>query len=295
MSGRLTGITVALVGGDEREIILCQALLQEGALVRMAGFPQRPELNQVKCLPLLEAIAGAHAVVLPLSGVDATGRVKAHMDQVSPPLILDAAAFAVMAGKIVLIGSANPLVHQLADRYNVKVIETAANDEIAILNSIPTAEGAIYRAMAEMPITLHGSNSVVVGFGRCGFTLARMLQGLGAYVTVVARNPAQQARAWEMGMKAAPISSLSEVSAKADCLFNTVPYLVVTAEVVEALPTTALIIDIASAPGGTDFATARARGIKAFLDLGIPGRVAPRTAGQVLARTIPRLLAEACR
>lgn len=295
MSGRLTGITIALVGGDEREVILCQALLQEGALVRLAGFPQRPDLNQVQCLPLLEAIAGVHAIVLPLSGTDANGRVKAQMDQDSPPLILNDAVFSAITGKIMLIGSANALLQQLADRYNVKVIETAANDEIAILNSIPTAEGAIYRAMAEMPITIHSSNSVVVGFGRCGLTLARMLQGLGAYVTVVARNPAQQARAWEMGMKAVPISRLPEISAKADCLFNTVPYLVITAEVVASLPTTALIIDIASAPGGTDFAAARARGIKAFLDLGIPGRVAPKTAGQVLARTIPRLLAEVCR
>ena len=52
----------------------------------------------------------------------------------------------------------------------------------------------------------------------------------------------------------------------------------------------AVVIDIAQAPGGTDFAAADELGIKAFLDLGLPGKVAPETAGEILARVIPGLI-----
>src|SRR5690606_12200007 len=112
-------------------------------------------------------------------------------------------------GITLYIGVAKPVVAELASRYRVRVVESAELDEIAILNSIPTAEGAIQRAMEELPVTLHGSPVVVVGFGRCGMTLARMLGGIGARVCVVARGAGQRARAYEMGFEAEGIDRKS--------------------------------------------------------------------------------------
>ena len=169
------------------------------------------------------------------------------------------------------------------------MVETAELDEIAILNSIPTAEGAIQRAMEELPVTLHGSPVVVVGFGRCGMTLARMLGGIGARVCVVARGAGQRARAYEMGFEAEGIDGLKErVSPRTRAVFNTVPARLLTREVLQAMRRDAVVIDIAQTPGGTDFDAARELGIKAFLELGIPGKVAPKTAGEILARRRPR-------
>jgi dipicolinate synthase subunit A len=290
----LDGIAVALLGGDEREVILGQALVQLGARVLLVGYTQRPELAGAEHCTLLAAVRQAHVVLVPMTNTDEEGRIKARLDP-SQELILGAPVFEAMAGKPLLIGMAKAVVQELAERFDVRVIETAEMDEIAILNSIPTAEGAIARAMAELPITVHGSRSMVVGFGRCGITLARTLQGMGARVLVVARNPAQLARAREMSLDVAHLDAIADAAREIDVVYNTVPVLVVTAEVIAALPPGALIVDIASAPGGTDFAAARARGVKAFLDLGIPGKVAPRTAGEILAQTIPRLIAELCR
>lgn len=288
----LDGITVALLGGDSREVILAEAMAREGARLILVGHIPSQQPAATHC-DLLQAVTAADAVVAPMTNTDEAGQIKAVPD--GSDLILDETVFARMAGKVLFIGLAKPVIQLLASRFGVRVVETAENDEIAILNSIPTAEGAIARAMAELPITIHGSRSVVVGFGRCGMTLARMLHALGAQVTVAARNPAQLARAWEMGLHAMHLEELSEAAATADVVYNTVPMLVITAEVVAAMRPEALIVDIASAPGGTDFAAAQSRGIKAFLDLGIPGKVAPRTAGEILARTIPRLIADACR
>jgi dipicolinate synthase subunit A len=58
------------------------------------------------------------------------------------------------------------------------------------------------------------------------------------------------------------------------------------------MPPHTLIIDLASKPGGTDFRYAEKRGIKALLAPGLPGIVAPKTAGQIVANVMAQLLKE---
>jgi len=58
------------------------------------------------------------------------------------------------------------------------------------------------------------------------------------------------------------------------------------------MPSRAVIIDLASKPGGTDFRYAERRGIKALLAPGLPGIVAPKTAGRIMADCLGRLLME---
>ncbi len=77
-----------------------------------------------------------------------------------------------------------------------------------------------------------------------------------------------------------------------DLVVNTVPHLILTAKVLTGMKLHALIIDLASKPGGTDFRFAEKRGIKALLAPGLPGIVAPKTAGQILAGVLSDLLAE---
>lgn len=73
-----------------------------------------------------------------------------------------------------------------------------------------------------------------------------------------------------------------------DYIFNTVPAQVVDRGVLEACKKDAAVIDIASAPGGVDFEAAKALGIAAKLCLGLPGKYAPKTAGEILAEEIMR-------
>lgn len=292
----LRGLTVAVLGGDQRERILIDALLHCGARVVAVGYGELPDhpnltLSRSPC----EAVAQVHAVIAPMSNTDAQGRIKAVPDP-SQTIRLDGDLFQCMRrGTPLLIGVAQPVVRSLAEAHGIRLIETAEVDEIATLNSIPTAEGAIQRAMEELPITIHGSHATVIGFGRCGMTLGRMLAALGAKTRVVARNPAQLARAWEMGLEGVGWEALAEAVAASDVVFNTVPAPVLSRAVLEKVPPDrTVIIDIASAPGGTDFEAAKALGIKAYLELGLPGRVAPKTAGEILARCVPALIRDLC-
>ena len=145
-------------------------------------------------------------------------------------------------------------------------------------------------AMENSPITIHGNESFVLGLGRCGWTLARTLKGMGSRVTGVARKPADLARAVEMGLKAVHFSDLEEEIGRAELIFNTVPQPVLDKVMLDRVAKDAVIIDIASIPGGTDFEYAQLLGIKALLAPGLPGIVAPKSAGRILAQVYPQLI-----
>ena len=70
------------------------------------------------------------------------------------------------------------------------------------------------------------------------------------------------------------------------------PSVLVTAAVLAALPKGCLIVDLASKPGGTDFAAARRLGHTALHALSLPTVWAPETAGEALARTVQTILQE---
>lgn len=283
--GALAGTTVAVVGGDAREREVIRGLVSAGATVRVAARPRDEAVGGEWCATVGEALAGATALVLPMPGVDAIGKVYAPL-VAEPHLIGEDDLAGLAPGAPILVGVARPALLEPAGRLGHPVRELADDDEVAIYNSIPTAEGAIQMAMERRPITIHGSHAIVIGLGRCGLTLANTLAALGAHVTVAARKPADRAKAHSFGWGAADYPELHASLARADFIFNTVPVVVLTAERLAATRSDCLIIDLASAPGGTDFAAATALSREALLAPGLPGKVAPVTAGRVLARVI---------
>jgi len=285
----LTGFTLAVLGGDAREMYLATELAILGASVRVVGLPLPATPQVVICDDIVSAVEGIKAIVLPVPGVNEKGQIYATHGTL--PLYLSEETLGrVPPGTPVFVGVARPVLRELVRRLDLVLVELMDLDHVAILNSIPTAEGAIMMAMERLPITLHGSEAFVVGFGRTGVTLGRVLHALGARTTVVARSPAQRARALEMGLRAVSFVEFPEHIHRADVIFNTVPALVLTAELLRRSRPGLLIIDLASGPGGTDFAAAERLGITALLAPGLPGKVAPKTAGRLLAVTIAEYL-----
>lgn len=290
MSSVLSGIKIAVIGGDDRDLILVSELVKMGATVVVAGFPREKighgafVVNSVE-----EACRGAEVLVLPLPGTSEEGVIRAVYSDQELRLTEDILS-SVSPNALVIIGSARAFLREWANRLNLKLIETIEMDEIAILNSIPTAEGAIQIAMEETMITIHGSQSCVIGFGRVGITMARTLRALGSHVTVVARDDGQLARAYEMGCVRAGFKDLHEIMNHVDLVFNTVPHMVLDRSILKYANPSIVIIDLATQPGGTDFEAANAFGLKAILAPGLPGKVAPVFAGKILADVVPKLI-----
>jgi dipicolinate synthase subunit A len=289
----LTGIKMAFVGGDARTIEVIKHASELDAGIVLIGFDQLETLlpDTVKAELSPDVFADVDAVILPVSGMDDEGKVQAQYS--SSPLVLNESHFEAMPRHaMVFTGIARKRLQTAAQDRDLRLFKLMELDEVAIHNSIPSAEGAIQFAMQNTDITLHGSKSAVLGFGRCGVTLARMLAGIGAKVTVCARSKPDLARIEEMGLRAVAMQELLTAVQDADIIFNTVPAMILSAEVLAKVPKSCVIIDIASNPGGTDFRYAEKRGIKAILAPSLPGIVAPKTAGMIMARTMCRLIWE---
>ncbi|CCO09409.1 dipicolinate synthase subunit DpsA [Desulforamulus hydrothermalis] len=292
MQPDLKGVKVAVLGGDAREIVLVSTLSRLGAHVRVVGLPVKQDPPHVSLYGSIdEALADVQAVILPVPGILEKGNLYCVYQE--KPLVLSEALLVKLPPRTpVFVGFARPMLKDMVQRSNVKLITVLDLDEVAILNSIPSAEGAVQMAMENTDITIHNSKSFVLGFGRTGASLARLLQGMGAKVTVVARSAAHRARVYEMGMEPLSFPELPDAIARADIIFNTVPALVLNNSLLSKAREDAVIIDVASPPGGTDFEAAARLGIKALLAPGLPGKVAPKTAGQILSKVIPSLLAQ---
>jgi dipicolinate synthase subunit A len=290
MSSKLAGVTVAVLGGDDRELVLVSELLTMGANVKVAGNSRLRSNKSIQYFHgVRETVQEAAFVILPMPGINDKGMIWAKYAEV--PLLLDQDTLSSFRpGCMVIVGFARPLLRELVLSRNLKLLEIAGMDEVAIPNSVPSAEGAIQMAMESTDITIRNSNSLVLGFGRCGFTLARMLAALGARTSVAARKAKDLARISEMGLKPVTYQDLPDNIGKAEIIFNTVPFLVLDRKLLDLTNSAVYICDIASAPGGVDFDAAKELGRRAVLAPGLPGKVAPRTAGRILAQVIPKIM-----
>lgn len=173
---------------------------------------------------------------------------------------------------------------------NVLYVDLMELDEVAVLNAIPTAEGAIAKAMELIDETIHESNVLVLGFGRVAKILADKLKGLNANVFCAARNKKDLAYIKALGYNVVDINSMEERLSEFKIIFNTVPTIILGEKKLNRLNKGTVIIDLASAPGGVDYVKAKELGINAVLELGIPSKVAPKSAAKYLKESIDNII-----
>ena len=79
-----------------------------------------------------------------------------------------------------------------------------------------------------------------------------------------------------------PLAALEDKIDQYDYIFNTIPSLVLTRDLLIKTNPTVVIIDISSAPGGVDFQSAKELSKSAKLCLGLPGKYAPKSSAAFL-------------
>ena len=159
-------------------------------------------------------------------------------------------------------------------------------ETIAVFNAIATAEGCILEALNHQESNIHHSESLVLGYGRCGKVLAHKLMGLSANVTVASQNEEELAWANALGGAVLPLDKLEEKIGSYEYIYNTIPALVLTETVLQKVKDKALIIDIASGQGGVDYNAAQELKIQAIHCLGLPGKYAAKASAQKLTEFV---------
>ena len=257
-------------------------------------------MQKTFCIVGTDARQRAAARALQRAGYAVTGAESAgNADYILLPMPLDAGKAdlarilrAARPGTLALGGKVSPPVQAAADAAGIELIDYFQRPELASLNAVPTAEGCICLLMQLRERTIWQSPILVLGYGKVGRAVARRLQVLGGRVTVAARSPEQRAGARCAGCRAADLTQLCRLLPGFDAVVNTIPAPVLGKGELACLPAGALVIDLASMPGGTDFAAARALGIRAEHALSLPARCAPQTAGELVADTVLNVLEE---
>lgn len=198
----------------------------------------------------------------------------------------------ILNAKILIAGSITPDVYDLANDEYIEIIDIMKREELAVLNTISTAEGTIEIIIANTNKIIHGSKVLILGFGRIGKVLARKLAGLSAKVTCAARKDEDLAWIEAYGHKSLNINNLGENLRPFDIIINTVPHIILTEQKLEYVKKETLLIDLASNPGGIDKKAIKDRNLKFVWALSLPGKVAPTTSAEFIKNTIYNILRE---
>ena len=177
-----------------------------------------------------------------------------------------------------------------AELKGVRVVDYMKVEGVAERNAVATAEGAIAEAMKDGCVSIQGSRCLVTGYGTCGSVLASKLGQWKAHVTVMERKERKRELARCYGCEAVSFDAPKEHMGTYDIIFNTVPALVLTEELLRNVRPETVIIDIASRPGGVDFNYCQKKGLHARLCLGLPGKYAPKSAAGILMEVIRKTI-----
>lgn len=188
-----------------------------------------------------------------------------------------------------------PFLEEICERHRYKIVDYFSREELALMNAVPTAEGAIEVMLGELAITLFGAEILIVGFGRIGKIMVRYLTALGASVTVCARKYSALAEAELLGCKTVDlrrINALEAVLPRFDVIVNTVPATIFGMNRLLLLRKDCLFVDLASKSGVEDLRLAADAGVRVVWAQSLPGRTAPVSAGEIIGRTIENIMLE---
>lgn len=190
--------------------------------------------------------------------------------------------------KIFIAGAIKDHVYEKAK--NIRIMDLMKEEELTVLNTIATAEGTIQVAIENTETNIQGSKILILGFGRVAKVVAKKFQALDAYVTCAARKKEDLAWIQTLGYEQNNINEISKNLEKYDMVINTVPEVILTKEKLSYINKNAIIIDLASKPGGVDQEAVKELGIKYIWALALPGKVSPITSAEYIKNTIYNLL-----
>ena len=284
---------ISVVGGDLRIVKLVEMLIKDNYTVYTYGLEYSEELlklDRVEMCPTLEeAVKDAKAVVgpIPLS----SDRKNLSMPFSHVKLSLEE-FIECLDGKTLIAGNITEQVRNILDEKSIVYIDLLKREEFSVLNTISTAEGTIQIAMEETQRTVHGRNVLIMGFGRIGKVLSKMLSGIGAKVYCEARKNEDIAWIKAYGYESIHLNDLDKHLGKFDIIINTIPFQILDDNRLNLLKKDILIIDLASNPGGVDRKAAKEKNIKLVWALSLPGKVAPVTSAEFIKETLYHALKE---
>lgn len=281
------------LGGDRRTIEVINYLYSNNFEITAVGYDSGIFDEIVNYSKIDELVMGDFDLIFfPINGVNMDLSINCDYSN-NPVYLKDDILKDVKKKTLIFTGIKSKKLEEILEIGNKKAITIMDDPQVKKDNSIPTVEGIIGDLVYNTESTICNSNIFVLGYGNIGLRLVDSLISLDANVTVgVIRNEDY----YILSKKMIPCiytnnqQSMDEVIHNSEIIINTVPSLIINSDYLNLVNKDTYILDISSYPYGVDFNYAGKLNIKYKLLPGIPGKVAPKTAGKILTKKINSIL-----
>ncbi len=284
---------ISIIGGDLRIVKLAEMLANDRNEIYVYALENAEEIkcnsNIVFCDSITEAINDTEIVIgpIPFSSNGTELNTPFSDNKVTVKEFLEK-----IQGKTLVVGNVPISIYDVIEEEHIEIIDIMKKEELAVLNTIATAEGAIELAISNTNKILHGSEVLILGFGRVAKTLASKLKGLSVNVTCAARKSEDEAWIHAYGYNYLNINTLGENLQRFDIIMNTVPNMILTEKRLKYINKECLLMDLSSKPGGIDEKAVKENGLQMKWALALPGKVAPMTTAGFIKKIIYKIIEE---
>ena len=285
---------VLVLGGDLRYIEVIENLSSKHN-VTLVGYKNTFINNSVKNIDIKDVdIGNFDVVIFPINGVMEKNLISCRFNNNPIRVPRD---FLVGSKDSVLIfsGIPTPCLSDMLEISNRDCVYTMRDPSVIKENAVPTVEGIIADVINNTDKTLADSRVLVFGYGNIGSLLVKYLSMFNSDITVSVIKESDKALLNSLGIKSFysfnQIDLIREIG-ETDIIINTVPSSVICDNFIRYINPECYVLDVASHPHGIDQEVLAEYFIKSKLYLGIPGKVAPKTSGNILSKKISSVMGD---
>jgi len=283
---------VLVLGGDLRYLEIIENLSSKYN-VDVVGYKNTYTSSKIKNISIEDIDIGKYDVIIfPVNGVMDKNQINCRFDytpiNVPTDLLVDS-----KESVLIFSGINTPALSEMLKIANRNCTFLMEDQNVIKENAIPTVEGIIADVIIKTEITINDSNVLVFGYGNIGKLLVKYLVMLGANVTVavISENDKLELNSLNIdSFYSFDHNSLIKTINSTDVIINTVPKTIIEKNDIKFINENAYVLDISSHPHGIDAEVLDEFFIKNNLYLGIPGKVAPKTAGRILNKKINEVM-----
>ena len=280
----MTEYDIAILGGDRRTACMASIFAEKGyrvicfrtvPIARSSSIKSKISFTDV----LREALDSAPILVggIPFAKSDCL-----YCEGDAPSFSLSEIQRSIHKHQKIFAGVIPEAFRRTCEEREISCYDFMCDEPMTLYNAVSTAEGAILEALLHKDTNIHMSNTLVLGFGRCGKILADRLNGLHACVTVCSNDVKELALANALGLETLHLSNLWRKICCYEYIFNTIPARILNRRCLEKVSSNAVIIDIASNKSGADYETAEKLNVNIRFCPGLPGKYAGESCAKYL-------------
>lgn len=270
-----------VLGGDKRSIYLIDEIIRNKKTCSYFAIDEEYVKNKFakKAPSIKDAVKNSKNIILsPLSSKDGV--------YLFTPLFKDV----ILLEDIKKVLSDKNVVFKGVLNTNFSLCKNEINylkDENFVLkNAVLTAHATIYELISKLNIGINYSDILVTGFGRCSKAICSLLKSMGAKVYVCARRKEAVNEALSLGYSADTIEKLGKLTKNKDAIINTVPFNILTHNILKDINKDCPILDISSYPYGIGEKDAKELNLSYFILPSLPGKFFPKSAGKIIYETV---------